>query len=107
MGNEEVTAFVQKLMAREQLAKEFYDKFCEDIPKAVSMPFDYLVTIVVNGDLITEMLEYDGNIGQHIWLHDWYEGQTYVEFVGCVPIRDIRVVGTGENLTVEVWAHEA
>ena len=83
-----------------------YERFRMELTRACSSRCDYMVTILVGDHFITEYLEYDGNYDHFIWANDWYEGQEFVKFVGCVPVRDLRVEGSGESVTVEVWHHE-
>lgn len=54
---------------------------------------DFLVTIDLDGDLITEVLEFDGNKCEFVWSMDWWEGEKNVSLVGFRPIRDIKFYG--------------
>jgi hypothetical protein len=97
--------FYMQVSERSDRAEANLNVFYGNLGAALSGRCDYLVTILVDDHFITEYLEFDGNINKYIWLHDWYEGQAYVKFVGCVPVRDLRVEGSGESMTVEVWHH--
>lgn len=43
------------------------------------------------GELFNEILEYDGNEDQYVWLNDWYEGQQNINVIGFVAVSDINV----------------
>jgi hypothetical protein len=38
-----------------------------------------------------EILEYDGNNNEFVWLNDWYEGQEDVEYTGIIALSDVEM----------------
>lgn len=106
MGIEIMPPFYAQVSERSERAEASLNVFYGNLGAALSGRCDHLVTILVDDHFITEYLEYDGDHDRFIWKNDWYEGQAFVRFVGCVPARDLRVEGRGESVTVEVWHHE-
>lgn len=53
--------------------------------------FDFLVTILLDGNETTQVLEFDGNVADFVWLNDWWEGEKDVKLLGFSPIGDIRL----------------
>jgi hypothetical protein len=98
--------FYIQVSERSDRAEANLNVFYGNLGAALSGRCAYLVTILVDDHFITEYLEYDGHYDRFIWGNDWYEGQENVKFVGCVPVRDLRVEGSGESVTVDVWHHE-
>jgi hypothetical protein len=70
-----------------------YEEIAETISKwcETHSYSDFIVTIDLNGTLITEVLEFDGGRVDFIWLSDWWEGEKNVSLVGFRPIGDIKV----------------
>ena len=52
---------------------------------------DMLVTLQADGDVLTVVLEFDGNNMTWCWSWDWYEGQRQVDLLGYVPLQHVRV----------------
>lgn len=48
---------------------------CEDI--YVIMRSGYSMNDILESDFCLELLQFEEC--EHVWLHDWYEGQTYME----------------------------
>lgn len=38
-----------------------------------------------------EYLSYEGNFGEWVWKHDWWEGEQEVEYLGAIMVDDIEV----------------
>ena len=53
--------------------------------------FDFLVTILLDGNETTQVLEFDGDVADFVWLNDWWEGEKDVKLLGFSPIGDIRL----------------
>ena len=53
--------------------------------------FDFLVTILLDGNETTQVLEFDGDVVDFVWLNDWWEGEKDVKLLGFSPIGDIRL----------------
>lgn len=53
--------------------------------------FDFLVTILLDGNETTQVLEFDGDMADFVWLNDWWEGEKDVKLLGFSPIGDIRL----------------
>ena len=54
---------------------------------------DIIVTIRVEGRIITELLEFDGTKFNWAWLRDWWEGEEDVQFIGAKYLDDVACVG--------------
>lgn len=63
-----------------------YDSFCDRINNIcedecedlyIIMRSGYSMNDILDSDYNMELLEYDS--GEHVWLHDWYEGQNFIE----------------------------
>jgi hypothetical protein len=67
---------------------DLIEKWCEE-----HYYTDFLVTISINGEPVTEVLEFDGNNVSFVWLHDWWEGEKDVHMLGFYPIGDIKLAG--------------
>jgi len=48
---------------------------CEDL--YIIMRSGYSMKDILDSDYNMELLQYDS--GEHVWLHDWYEGQNFIE----------------------------
>ena len=48
--------------------------------------------------LTTEILEYEFDPDQYIWLSDWWEGEENVELIGYSPLSKIILRGNGDGL---------
>lgn len=53
---------------------------------------DYLVTLTLDGSLITTILKFNGNLVEFEWDDDWWEGEK-VELIGFAMVGDIYVLG--------------
>lgn len=53
---------------------------------------DFIVSIVIDGELTTELLLVDQSINFE-WLNDWWEGQKKIKLVGFVPADQVVVLG--------------
>lgn len=49
---------------------------------------DYIVTLMIDGEMQNELLQWDWN-DIWTWKSDWYEGQKDVTWVGIVAIDDV------------------
>lgn len=72
------------------------EKFNQMLDNNSSHPYeDLIVTIKYKYDWETDyiienqLLEYDGNVDNYIWLHDWDEGQTDVTVLGFIPVSEV------------------
>lgn len=74
------------------------EKFFEVLDKLLRE--DYIVRMAAwydfdpkphQGELFNEILEYDGNNDQYVWLNDWYEGQQNIKVIGFVAVSEINV----------------
>lgn len=55
---------------------------------------DILVTIRINGGLISELLIFDTeDYDSWAWEKDWWEGEEDVEFVGAQLLYDVEIQG--------------
>jgi len=56
---------------------------------------DIIVTIRINGVLISELLlDFDlEDYDDWVWEHDWWEGEEDVEFVGAQVLSDVVIEG--------------
>ena len=55
---------------------------------------DIIVTIRINGSLISELLEFDTvDYNTWVWKKDWWEGEENVEFVGAQLLYDVIIKG--------------
>ena len=74
-----------------------YDEIGEVIEKWCQGPSgrygDFLVTVLINGEPSTHVLEFDANSVGFIWSTDWWEGEKDVVLYGFMPIADIVVYG--------------
>ena len=55
---------------------------------------DFLVTIGINDDEITEYLAFDPAHIDFVWENDWWEGEADVRLLGFLPIGNISVYGS-------------
>ena len=53
----------------------------------------FLVTIAVDGEETTEILEFDGGKAEFAWASDWWEGEKDVQLLGFQLIDNIRLYG--------------
>lgn len=56
---------------------------------------DFLVTISIDGFETTEILSFE--LGEYVWVNDWWEGQEDVKLLGFIPIDDIRIYGSPDE----------
>lgn len=58
---------------------DYINSICEDEYEDlyVIMRSGYGMNDIIESDFCLELLQYEE--GEHVWLHDWYEGQTYME----------------------------
>lgn len=63
-----------------------YESFCDRVNKIcedecedlyIIMRSGYSMKDILDSDYNIELLQYDS--GEHVWLHDWYEGQNFIE----------------------------
>ena len=55
---------------------------------------DIIVTIRINGSLISELLQFDtDDYNTWVWENDWWEGEENVEFVGAQLLCDVEIEG--------------
>lgn len=55
---------------------------------------DIIVTIRINGSLISELLNFDtDDYNIWVWENDWWEGEENVEFVGAQLLNDVIIKG--------------
>ena len=40
-----------------------------------------------------EVLEYDWDLDDYVWLNDWNKGQQCIEVLGCIAIDEIKISG--------------
>lgn len=75
------------------MSKSAYDEICDPIKEWCEGNYydDFLVTIWVGDHETTELLEFDANRFDFIWLNDWWEGEEDVRILGFAPISDIRL----------------
>lgn len=57
---------------------------------------DYLVTIDLDGETITELLICDN--GELSWLNDWWEGQSRVNLLGFIPVSHIKIYASSVEI---------
>lgn len=57
---------------------------------------DYLVTIDLDGEVVTEILLCEND--ELAWANDWWEGQDNVKLLGFIPVSHIKVFA----LSVEI-----
>lgn len=51
---------------------------------------DYIVTIVLDGEFINELLQWDWESDTWTWSNDWWEGETGTTWIGIVALEDVR-----------------
>jgi hypothetical protein len=57
----------------------------------------FVVTISIDGQIITEYLEFDGSSITFIWENDWWEGEKEIYLLGFMPMLQLRVYGAPGN----------
>lgn len=57
---------------------------------------DYLVTIDLAGQVITELLICDN--GDLEWLNDWWEGEQPVRVLGFIPVSHIKIYANAVDI---------
>lgn len=57
---------------------------------------DYLVTINLAGQVVTELLICDN--GDLEWLSDWWEGERPVKLLGFIPLSHIKIYGNAVEI---------
>lgn len=57
---------------------------------------DFLVTLSVDGRVITELLL--GDNGELEWVNDWWEGETDIRLLGFIPVPHIKVYATAVEI---------
>lgn len=57
---------------------------------------DFLVTISVDGRVITELLV--GDNGELEWLNDWWEGETDIKLLGFIPVSHLKIYATAVEI---------
>ena len=58
---------------------------------------DFVVTIAINGEELTDFLSFDAAEMDFIWEVDWWEGEKDVQLLGFLPIDNIRIYGYPPN----------
>lgn len=50
---------------------------------------DYIVTLIINGVYVNELLQYNGDDDDFVWLNDWYEGEKNIQWRSVIPVSDV------------------
>lgn len=58
--------------------------FLENSPRT-----DYIVTIMIDGEMMNELLQWDGESDVWVWSNDWYEGEKDVTWMAIVALEDV------------------
>lgn len=64
---------------------------------------DFLVTILVNDREETQYLEFDGDGWRFVWNNDWWEGEEDVRLLGFLPIANIHIYNSPEDVRSDKW----
>lgn len=72
--------------------EEFFYKlekldYYEDVIVEIAYKYDWENEYTIEN----QYLEYDGNVGDWVWLHDWDEGQQNVEVLGYIRMQDVDI----------------
>lgn len=57
---------------------------------------DYLVTIDLAGEVVTEILLCEN--GELAWVNDWWEGQSNVNLLGFIPVSHIKIYASSVEI---------
>lgn len=78
-----------------------YDEIASIIEKWCAKNFwdAFIVTLSLDGEESTEILEIDGCGNSFVWVSDWWEGQKNIELLGFMPISKISLYNAKEMLT--------
>lgn len=87
------------MIATIEHSKDPYNAVIDIIDKWCSKHYyaDVIVTLLLNNQITTEILLYDGSSHTFEWCNDWYEGQKDVEVVGFRTIDDLIFDGYPEE----------
>lgn len=77
----------------EKIPYDYIPSYYLDVPELFafldnSPRTDYIVTLMIDGEMQNELLQWDWN-DIWTWNNDWYEGQKDVTWVGIVAIDDV------------------
>ena len=75
-----------------------YDEFVDQIRDWCNANFydDFLVSLELDGEVVTELLLWYYESNAFTYLNDWYEGQKTIRLIGFCPISKIIPKGYGE-----------
>ena len=72
--------------------------FLENSPRT-----DYVITILLNGEYVNELLQWDGEDDTWVWANDWYEGEKDPRWIGIVAIEDVTTYTPDRGDTEYQW----
>ena len=50
---------------------------------------DYIVTIMIDDEIMNELLQWDGEHDCWMWSNDWWEGEKEPTWMGIVALEDV------------------
>ena len=73
-------------------------KFLENSPRT-----DYIVTIMIDGGITNELLQWDWEHDAWTWSNDWYEGENGPTWMGIVALEDVTTYAPDVGDTAYKW----
>lgn len=71
--------------------KSPYDWARDIVDENAAYRTDYIVTLRIDLEEISELLLYEWESDSYYWQNDWYEGQKIVEVLGFLPVSEIKI----------------
>ena len=72
--------------------------FLENSPRT-----DYIVTLMIDGSIANELLQYSGEDDTWVWSNDWWEGENGVTWVAIVALEDVETYVPDPGDTAYKW----
>jgi len=64
---------------------------------------DYIVTIMIDDEMMNELLQFDGEHDCWVWANDWYEGENDVTWIAIVALEDVTTYVPETGDTAYKW----
>ena len=63
----------------------------------------YIVTIILDGKYVNELLQWDFETDTWVWENDWYEGEKDPRWIGIVALEDVTTYAPDRFDTEYKW----
>lgn len=64
---------------------------------------DYIVTIMIDDEMMNELLQFDAENDCWVWANDWYEGENNVTWMAIVALEDVTTYVPETGDTAYKW----